>query len=274
MTTILRTRADDIPRGRWGKPLIIPPGGGEPVLYHRPSTIAKVLDDQSNLLAWYGRQAIKGVLARPELLDQARSDASDDNLKKVAAAAHRAAGSESAADTGTLAHELTDQFDAGMGIRPGPFEQVIETYGRMVQGLEMLDRELFVVGDELRCAGSMDRLIRTQDGTVVVADLKTGRWAATYGARAAAVQVSIYANSQRYDPATGERQPLHPDLDTSKGLLIHLPQDGSEPGLYWLDLNAGHAAAQLAMRVRACRSYPMISDRIDPPGRVTLKSEA
>lgn len=254
--TLIRTDASSIPRGRGSKPKIIPPGGGDHVLYHRPSTIAKALDDTGNLLAWYGRQAIKGVVNIPEYYDSAKADPSDANLKIIQPQAHKAAGSEDAADTGTLVHTLTERVD--QGAEPsGEHADLLFRYRDLTADLEVLESELFVVQDELQAAGSMDRLVRTPDGRVYVADVKTGAHAATYGANSAATQVAIYANSRRYDPNTGERQELHPNIDLTRGILIHLPLTG-EPALYWLDLVNGWNAAVLAGRVRACRATKMI----------------
>src|SRR5689334_3084695 len=58
----------DIPRDRWGRPLIIPPEGGQPVPYTRVSTMAKALDDQSGLMLWKQRKTAVGLLRRPDLL--------------------------------------------------------------------------------------------------------------------------------------------------------------------------------------------------------------
>ena len=43
---------NEIPRDRWDRPLIIPPNGEQPVAYTRVSTLAKALDDLSQLMAW------------------------------------------------------------------------------------------------------------------------------------------------------------------------------------------------------------------------------
>jgi len=110
-----------------------------------------------------------------------------------------------------------------------------------------------VVVDELKCAGSLDRLVRLPDGRVVVADIKTGADEPKYASGVSA-QCAIYAHGQRYNPETGERTELHPDLDPETGLLIHLPLapvDGVQVcQMYTLDLVAGWERALLAAQVR------------------------
>jgi hypothetical protein len=44
--------ATEIPRDRWGRPLIEPPDGGKPIGYTRVSTLAKALDDKTSLMDW------------------------------------------------------------------------------------------------------------------------------------------------------------------------------------------------------------------------------
>ena len=39
----------DIPRDHWNRPLVVPPGGGNPVPYTRCTTFIDPLEDQYNL---------------------------------------------------------------------------------------------------------------------------------------------------------------------------------------------------------------------------------
>ena len=91
------------------------------------------------------------------------------------------------------------------------------------------------------------------DGRVVVADLKSGKSEAAYPF-ATTVQIATYAHGDRYDPETGERSPIHEDLDVTSGLLIHLPPSGGCE-LYELDLIRGWQAAQLAVKVREAQKW-------------------
>ncbi len=257
----------EIPRDRWSRPLIIPADGGDPVAYVRTSTLAKSLDDQSNLMTWTARMTAVGLALSPHLLDRVASltnkhsdpvtDARRD-LNGIVKDAKLAAGGSSAADVGTALHEMTEVIDSGQELRivGGRWTAHLDAYVQATAHLEMLELEQFVVNDEVQSAGTFDRLVRLPDGRVVVADLKTGKSDADYPL-GVTTQISIYANGSRYDAETGERSPLHPDLDKTLGLLIHLPSKASPPhcSLYDLDLVRGYQAAREAVAVRGIRAW-------------------
>lgn len=258
----------EVPRDRWGRPLIIPADGGKPVPYVRASTMAKALDDTSNLMLWKQRVTAVGLAKSPHLrarlaglvakhFDPIGGDGKRD-LSELVEEAAEAGGASDAASMGTGLHSLTEAVDAGT-----PISELLvddQTQGRLVEyadatsGLEVLDVETFVVNDTVQAAGTFDRLVRLPDGRVVVADLKTGAHDANYPL-GVATQIAVYANGLRYDPATGERGVLHADLDVSMGLLIHLPQKGAGCDLYALDLVKGWEAALEARRVYDIRKW-------------------
>lgn len=262
MTTTLDL---EIPRDRWGRPLIVPPEGGEPTGYTRVSTLAKALDDLNNLMAWKQRKTAQGLLMRPDLMtrlsgalatgkdseaDWPTKRAFNDACKEAC----EAAGASTGASAGTGFHSLTEAIDRGdepMFVSPADAER-LDAYRAATANLRMLDIECFVVNDAVRAAGTFDRLVRLPDGAVVVGDLKSGKSEAAYPF-ATTVQIATYANGHRYDPATGERAPLHPDLDLTRGLLIHMPPTGG-CSLYLLNLTVGWEAAQIAAQVRDLRA--------------------
>ena len=251
-------------RDRWGRPLIPPPGGGDTQPYTRVSTLAKALDDTSNLMDWKARLTAVGLAKEPSLLDRVTSlvnlhpdpvrDARRD-LNGIVRSAGDAAGGKRAADTGTSLHEFTQVIDSGakLTITPARWQAHLDVYRRATAGLSMLECETFVVNDEVRAAGTFDRLVRLPDGRVVVGDVKTGRSDPDYPL-AVATQVATYANGKRCD-LEGTRSPIHPDLDLTTGLLIHLPSSADNPRctLHLLDLRVGWKAARLATEVRAMR---------------------
>jgi hypothetical protein len=153
------------------------------------------------------------------------------------------------ASSGTGFHSLTEAIDRGLEplFVPEADQPRLAAYRLATAPYEMLDVETFVVCDPVRAAGTFDRLMRLPDGRVVVGDLKSGKSEADYPL-ATAVQLSVYANGKRYDPETGERTDLHPDLDTSVGLLIHLPATGG-CRVITLDLEKGWQTALLAHEV-------------------------
>lgn len=257
----------EISRDRWGRPLILPIDGGDPIAYVRTSTLAKVLDDTSNLTTWKQRMTAVGLARSPHLIDRVVSlvnkhadpvtDARRD-LNGIVKDAGTAAGQGSAADVGTALHEMTEVLDSGEELRVvnERWKPHLDAYLAATAHLEMLEIETFVVNDVLQSAGTFDRLVRLPNGRVVVADLKTGKSDPDFPL-AVATQIATYARGSRYNPETGERSPLHPDLDPTVGLLIHLPAKSSPPTcrLFDLDLVAGWKAAQLALQVREVRAW-------------------
>jgi hypothetical protein len=261
-----------IKRDRYDRPLITPPSGGKPVGYTRTSTFAKALSDVSGLTRWQLRMAMKGTVLNWRAFDQRMDGATNDlaigdpednrYLDMLIAKGHDAAGGNLAAFKGTAIHALTEWVDEGEEFEEdaegyADYMPFVREYQTLTTGLEMLDVETFCVQDDVQVAGTFDRLVRLHDGRVVIGDLKTGKttnespWETT-------VQIATYANSKRYDPETGERSEIHPDLDRTKGLLIHVPSNGAQAGLYLLDIEQGWEAAMLAVKVREWRKAKVI----------------
>lgn len=250
----------EVPR-RYGLPQIIPPDGGDLITYQRASSLGGFLDDLNFLMAWKQRVTALGLARRAELVDRVAAIAAnfDDpvseaktDLNKVCKEAFEAGGGSSAATTGTALHEFTQAMDLGRTVAPSRWSDRLDEYSAATRHLSIVDVETFVVCDALQVAGTFDRLVRLPDGRVVVADLKTGKSDPDYPLKAA-VQIAAYANGQRYDPATGERTTLHPDLDHTRGLLIHLPAGGQGCTLWDLNLSEGWLAALCAVQVKRIR---------------------
>lgn len=254
-----KAAATEIPRDRWGRPLVIPPGGGEPIAYTRVSTLAKALDDLSQLMAWKQRKTAEGLVRRPDLLTRiagaiANGDPDTDwptkrALNDVCAEAIEAAGASKGSSAGTGFHALTEAIDRGeepLFVPPADAPR-LDAYRKATEGYTSLDAECFVVCDEVQAAGSFDRLWFTPDGRVVVGDLKTGKSEKDYPL-ATAMQMAVYAHGKRYNPETGERRVLDEHLDVTTGLLIHMPPKGGCE-IVPLDLERGWEAAQLAAKV-------------------------
>lgn len=248
---------NEIPRDRWQRPLITPPGGGERVPYTRVSTLAKTLDDLSNLMTWKQRKTAEGLLRRPDLMTRLAGVLANGNpdtdantkrmLNNVCKEATEAAGASTGASAGTGFHHLTEAIDKGLEplFVPESDRPRLEAYRAATAAYEVLDVETFVVADDVRAAGTFDRLVRCPDGAVRVADLKSGKSEADYPL-ATTMQLAIYAHGLRYDGT--DRAPLHADLDDTQGVLIHMPPKGG-CRLITLDLAKGWRAAQLADEV-------------------------
>lgn len=255
----------EIPRDRWGRPLIIPPGGGKPVPYVRVSTMAKTLDDLNQLMLWKQRKTAEGLIRRPDLLTRVAGAIANGNpdtdwgtkkdLNSICEEATEAAGSSKGSSAGTGLHALTEAIDRGEEplFVPEQDKPRLAAYRQALEGYEPLDIETFIVNDTVQGAGTFDRLLRTPDGRVVVADLKTGKSEADYPL-ATTVQIAVYANGHRYNPQTGDRSPLHEEIDYTTGVLIHMPPSGGCE-LYELNLALGWEAAQVASTVYGIRKW-------------------
>jgi hypothetical protein len=249
---------DEIERDRWGRPMLLNPETGRAEAFTRISTLSKAVDDQGGLIHWAAKQAVKGLIARPDLYEVARTKATDDKaMKEITTKARDAAASDAAANEGTTVHWWSEQLDTGraeLSQVPDTYYELLETYLKITSSLEVVEVELFVVNDSVHAAGTLDRLYRLPDGAVVTGDIKTGKWAPSYGAGAVAIQCSAYSGGMRYDPATGARSELHPDLDPSRNLLVHLPITGdTAPAVYELDGTMGQFGVKVANAVLAWR---------------------
>lgn len=243
-------------RDRWGRPLIIPPDGGTKLTpYVRVSTLAKTLDDQSGLMKWMQRQVAVGIAARADLYALAKATDPDDRrtFADLCEQAMAAAGASAAANRGTALHSFTEAIDNGHDIDiPPEYAADMAAYRAAMAPLEVVMSERFVVVDSLETAGSFDRLVRLPNGQHVIADIKTGKDAATY-ANATAAQMACYAHGLLYNPENGAREPLPGDVSTSLGLLIHLPAGAGACSIYKVDLNWGWTLAWVSVEVRDMR---------------------
>jgi hypothetical protein len=256
---------DDLPteiaRDRWGRPLITPPAGGEAVAYTRISTLCKALDDGHGLGVWKARMTALGVARRPGLLAMAAVLTSDDRDKSalgdVVDEAMEAAGANDARNYGSAMHRLTEIADGGGDLSniPAPMLAELDAYMQATADLEVVGMESFVVNDAAQAAGTYDRLMRSPDGKVRVADLKTGKDTHKY-AFSVAVQCGLYANAMAYDLATGTRTPI-PGVDLDTALLIHMPAGTGTCTVYELDIRGAMAAAMVANTIREWRKQQL-----------------
>jgi hypothetical protein len=241
----------DVPRDRWQRPLIIPPDGGRPQPYARWSSYGDVLEDRYNLEKWKVRTAAVGLADRPDLLLSVAAHRDDKRkLDGLCEQALEAAKGTSAATTGTALHKLTEAVDAGVPLPTLPPSAAadLDAYRAATAGLKVVAVEQFVVCDEIRAAGTFDRVVEV-DGTRYVADIKTGdvKW----GIGKIAVQLAGYSRSVAYDPSDGSRTDL--DVDQDRALVIHLPQGEAVCSLLWVDIVQGWSGVLMARQVREWR---------------------
>lgn len=256
------TQPDDFttgeaPKDRWGRYLITTRNGKQ-TSFPRVTTIAKCLDDEGALTAWKGRMTATGLVQRNDLLVAASAALDDRNsLDRIVQQAIEAAGASSKANIGTALHQLTQQLDLGNkpAILPGLQADVDAYLAGIIQHGVIIDPrlvEVLLVNEKYEYAGTADRIARfSSRKRKQIFDLKTGN--IEYAINAIAVQMAMYANAEYiYNWQTKEQTPM-PDIDKTRGVIIHLPAGQGRLDLYELDLVAGWEAAQMAMDVRAWR---------------------
>lgn len=245
-------------RDRWGRPLIAPPDGSKPVAYTRATTLAGTLDDLYGLMGWKQRMTAVGLAARNDLLLAVKAVDDPDRHKKqldgIVEQATEAAAASAGATMGTAMHSLTEQYDLTGEIPSGlpeTAQRSLYAYATAVDHIKFTHVEQFLVCDDLRAAGTTDR-IGLVDGVPTILDLKTGK-TLKYSGLKIAIQLAIYAHGQQYDPDTGVRTPVE-GINLERACVIHLPIDQPDVcTLHWVDIDAGWKFAHLADQVRNAR---------------------
>lgn len=276
--TTLTTVKPEVARDRFGRPLIIPPGGGKPIAYRRCTTYIDVIEDRYNLQLWMQRMVALGLASRPDLLLAVQAHREDKKqLNRIVEDAREAAAATAAATTGTALHALTEVIDAGDPLPPLPAGPAasLEAYREAMKPLGIKAMEQFVVIDTLKVGGTFDRLV-TFEGETYVADLKTSQ-TLDFGSLKHAMQLAIYSRSYRYDVTTGERSPLGASMN--RGILIHCPStddpEQARAELHWVDLERGWNAVLVAKQVWEQRGTKK-ADVLSPfgsPARPSLRME-
>ncbi|WP_432006290.1 hypothetical protein [Streptomyces parvus] len=285
---------DSVPRDGHGKPLVIPEGGGKAKALVRTTTFIDCIEDKSNLVDWGKRMVLVGAQKRPSLLDAVAELDPDDRADKqklnaLAERAMDASGANDKREKGTYLHDLSEYVDRGEQLPAHVSEQDIEdmaAYMVETAPLTVHAVEQFVVCSELGVGGTYDRTYGYEGlgplGKPVsgrfIGDLKTG--SVEYGGLKMAMQLAIYSRAKKYDhtlfPAPNrdedekgfqkwKKVKVSPEeaakaytvpepVNQDWGIIVHLPSGEGVCKLYWVDLNIGWKAAQLALTIREMRS--------------------
>jgi hypothetical protein len=190
----------EIPRDRWGRPLVLPPGRrAKRLAYRRVTTFVNALEDTHGLMEWKNRQVAYGMGQRKDLVLAAAASDPDDKKKlaEIASAAAEHALSSASATTGTALHALTQRIDSGqpLGVVPVEYEADIDAYREATKDIEWLGIEQFRVYDKWQVAGTADRIGRDHKGRVRVYDIKTG---SIDFAHKISMQLAMYSRSTPY----------------------------------------------------------------------------
>jgi hypothetical protein len=257
---------DPIRRDHWGRYKVLPPEGKKPVGYARATTVAKALDDTSNLAAWGKRMTALGLAVRPDLLAMIQTTDNTDKkaLDRLCESASEAGGATARRDLGTALHKMFEQSCVLPGYQPPP-AYVADIYAIHTAlreaGLQVVDEcsELMVVLDRYQIAGMADLIVeRISDGELFIADLKTGSSVA-YGALGWAIQLAIYANADNIyiqgteaDGSYDVRAPM-PAVNKQQAFIIHCQPESGACDLHTLDIGKGFEALETAISVREWR---------------------
>lgn len=248
----LTTVPAEVTRDRWGRPLIIPPGGGRPRAYTRATTLAGAVDDLYGLMKWKQRQTALGLADRPDLQVAITAHRDDKTkLDQICEQAMEAAASSARATIGTAVHKLTELVDRGQDL-PTISDDVradLDAYAAAMKPFRIVAMEQMLVLDDLQIAGTPDRIVEW-NGQRFIADLKTGS-DLKYSLQKIAMQLALYSRSAAYNPATGDRTPI--DVHQRAGLVIHVPAGTGTAEVLWIDLTRGWEAVELAVAVRDWR---------------------
>jgi len=264
--TLIEPLPDPIRRDQYGRYKVLAPNGKKPVGYSRATTIAKALDDTSNLGAWGKRMTALGLAVRPDLLAMVQTtDATDKKaLDRLCESASEAGGATARRDLGTALHKMFEQSCVTPGYKPpATYAADITAIHQTLReaGLQVVDEcsELMVVIDKHQIAGMADLIVeRISDGELFIADLKTGSSVA-YGALGWAIQLSIYANADNIyiqgaavDGSEDLRAPM-PAVNKQQAFIIHCEPESGSCDLHTLNIERGFEALECAMEVREWR---------------------
>lgn len=273
-----REPGDFLRTGRWGRPRVRPATRGvdgewvsdvvtkKTVDYPRVTTIADQLTGGPGLTAWKVEHTALAVAraSRGTRLALAAKEYGDPFVKLFIEKALEQAIHNEKADLGTAVGRLIEpgaprdildpEDDADLIADIVGFDEAMVRHG-----LEICDTQILCVQDDLKVAGTADILFRCPDpcvvtfkgtgrtvdlsGRVVVGDNKRAKSKHPVGW---ALQVAMYAKSRRYDEETEERSELHPDLDSTVGIISWVQPATGHTQMILIDLEVGWQCAQLA----------------------------
>lgn len=258
---------------------------GKPKGLARVTTFNKAASDQNAISDWNKRNVLIGASLRPDLVAKAHGLGHENDtaaLMSLVAQLETAAGAKVSADIGTLIHELTEKWDAGVidfkGV-PAAYRPLIKLYNdtlkeyglRPVRGL--IERTTYIP-EYGGVVGTLDRVYyHERSGQYIIGDVKTGK-TLKYGMDEIETQEWIYAHgvneSGVYDWNTDTWCPPGsygdsvqtgpwsvPSVSEEWGVVIHMPVQGDDAGkclLIEADLQRGRRHADVCHDVRTQRS--------------------
>jgi len=256
-------------RDRYKRYLLPGPDGRE-TAHTRATTFAKFGSSTYALSEWGERMLIKGLTMRPDLLAMAHGlDVKRDRsrLNQLADEAQAAGGNKVAANIGTALHGFSENLDAGLMTLddvPEQWRGRMSEYRSAMAGAglatrrEWIERTTAVPASEvsapLPVAGTLDRVLETAYGELIIGDLKSGS-DLSYGTLEIEVQLWLYARGCNlnglFDWNTGRWERLDRPVSEDHAVVMHLPADGTGCTLLRADLRRGRRNAQVSGLVQA-----------------------
>jgi hypothetical protein len=258
------------------------PETGKMQSWTRATTHAELPEDSFALTRHQGREIIRGLQARPDVLRllQASADPlSDADCDGHVATALAAVQSDAKANNGTAVHEALRRVDRAWNTNPRDAANPISLEAWLLNiadvpewampharnyvaelnrhGLRPLPEytERRVINTALGCAGTIDNLYEESDGTIVLGDKKTGR-VDRFTERAQAIQCAVYRGADYLLSLNPSDPPLDlrsVGLRLEYAVLVHVDPDDGTCVVYRIDLRRGQLGANLAADVRAWR---------------------
>jgi hypothetical protein len=246
----------------------------------RASTIASVLPDKYHLELWKQRQVVRGIVAKPGLLELVNGPRFNHETKRgkeilnsVAYTAMEEAGSHDGATAGTKFHDLAERFDRGEGLTLDPSLTaddlaMLDAYEREMRKhsikavAEFMERVICV--PSLGVAGRLDR-IYNDNGVLRIGDLKSQKWEpGIFDSISLSVQLAIYSNAEyMLDMSVKPWKwvPM-PKIDKMVGICMWVP--AIEPGraeVHDVDLAFGWMLAKASVKTREWRKRKDVVSR-------------
>lgn len=229
----------------------------------RATTLAKTLDDTHNLDRWKRRQLMKGLIGNAHLLEQVREAVAleaDGVLNDIGEQAQVAAGSAEAREFGEAVHawlEAGDHWTVMPAQVPEMYRAHVDAYNNRLAAHALWPvpeyTERIVMNSRAESAGTIDRIFRCADGSLVMGDVKTSK-SLDYSWLTYVVQLLIYADADMMLSEDGTTWEPMPEIRKDFAVLMHCPSDAPEhTAAVTFDLEFGRTALDTSLLVRQLR---------------------
>lgn len=213
--------------------------------------LAKIPDDTYHLDLWKLRSVAIGLAKSPTLLESVAAHHTDKRkLNDLCEEALKVAGAGDAAERGTMTHRVAERVDRGEeAIETATSRKIAANWDNALKEAKLtvvpeLTERCVVYPDQLVC-GKFDRILGRADGSLVMADIKSGQNAVAFP-HGISIQLALYAYAPllaaAWDGLDGEVtdfDPLPDELDKKVGLIIHMPSPDEPARIHEINIVAG-----------------------------------